>query len=60
MAGPRPPRRIRPHIFQPTKYRERGVRMCVCGSLENTAIHRIPERSEQEREVEARRVGERD
>ena len=52
-------RRLRRHVFHPSVQRSYGQRICTCGSLEEAAIHRVPERTEEERDHEKRRTGER-
>lgn len=49
------------HVFQAGRYRDhRGRRICeTCGSTEDATVHRVPERTEEERDLEARKVGER-
>lgn len=36
----------------------RGVDICTCGSTFDASCHRVPERSEEQRVLEARRLGE--
>lgn len=50
---------LRRHVFHPSGQRDYGERICLCGSKETASIHRLPERSDEEREHEARRTGER-
>ena len=52
-------RRLRRHVFHWSGQSDHGQRICTCGSVEAAAIHRVRERSEAERELESRRVGER-
>lgn len=49
---------LRRHVFVPSGTRAFGHRVCTCGSLERDAIHRVPEVSEEQREHEQRKVGE--
>lgn len=52
--------RIRKHEFVPSGRRTYGHRICaVCDSLERDSVHRIKPVSEDVKQVEARRVGER-
>lgn len=44
-----------PDLFDPATL----TRWCWCGRKESNVAHQLPERSEVEREAEARRVGER-
>lgn len=54
----RPP--LRRHVFVPSGQRSYGHRICaVCDSLERDSVHRIKPVSEDVKQVEARRVGER-
>lgn len=50
------------HVFRPGRWRNyRGVRICdECGSLETDSVHKVPERGEDEKAIEARMLGERD
>lgn len=50
---------LRRHVFVSSGTRAFGHRICRCGSREKDAIHRVPEVSEEQRAVEARRTGER-
>lgn len=51
---------LRVHVFVWSGQRTYGKRICrQCGSLERDSVHRVPERDEDERQLEARRVGER-
>lgn len=52
-------RPLRRHAFVSSGKQAFGRRICTCGSLEKDSIHRVPERSDEERAAEARRVGER-
>lgn len=47
------------HVFHAGKYRDhRGRRICeTCGSLQVSSVHQLDERSDGERDIEARRVG---
>lgn len=49
------------HVFHAGRWRDhRGRRICQdCGSTEDATVHRVPERSDDERQHESRRVGER-
>lgn len=53
---------ITKHVFHAGRYRDhRGRRICEsCGSTEDATVHKVPERSDEEREHEQRRTGERD
>lgn len=54
------PNAIRLHQRMPSgQYDWRGVEICTCGSAYDASVHDVPERSEDEREHEARKVGER-
>lgn len=53
----RPP--LRRHVFVPSGQRSYGRRICTCGSLERDSVHRVREVSEDEREIERRRVADR-
>lgn len=52
--------KLRKHAFTPTGRRTYGARICTCGSLEGDSVHRVPEQTDEQREIDARRVGERD
>lgn len=52
-------RPLRRHAFTPSGKHDFGRPICVCGSLKNASLHRVPERTDEERAAEARRVGER-
>lgn len=57
MTSPRPLRR---HVFQPGRWKDhRDVPICLCGSTQDASIHKLPERDSDEREHEARKVGDR-
>jgi len=49
------------HVFQAGQQADaKGRRVCErCGSLEQERVHRVPERTDDERAAEARRIGER-
>lgn len=51
------------HQFVPGRWRDyRGIRICgdpQCGSLETDSVHKLPDVSDEQREHEARKVGER-
>lgn len=51
--------KLRKHPFTPTGRRTYGARICSCGSLENDSVHQVPEVTEEQREAEQRKVGER-
>lgn len=54
------PNAIRLHQRHPSgQYDWRGVEICTCGSAFDASVHRLKERSEDERAEGARRVGER-
>lgn len=57
----RPP--LRRHVFKPGRWRNhRGVRICDewnCGSLETDSIHKLPQQTEEQRQHEQRKTGER-
>jgi hypothetical protein len=56
----RPPPRRHPPVASGDKD-FRGVEICArCGSTWDASVHVLPERSDDERDYEARRVGERD
>lgn len=50
---------LRVHPFHHSGHRDwwRGELICDCGSLKSASIHKLPERDADEREVEARRLG---
>lgn len=50
---------LRPHRFIPSGQRAFGHRICTCGSREFDSIHRVPEQTDEQREHEQRKVGER-
>lgn len=50
---------LRRHVFHPSGQRDYGVRICVCGSKEFDTIHVIRDVTDEERELDARRIGER-
>lgn len=55
------PNPIRLHAFTDSGQTSHGERICAsCDGLERSSVHRLRERSEDERAVEARIVGERD
>lgn len=35
-----------------------GRRLCMCGLIEHNRAHELPDRSDEERDLEARRMGE--
>jgi hypothetical protein len=53
-------RLVAKHPFQAGPHVDgRGARVCErCGSLETERIHRLPDRTEEQRAAEARRMGE--
>ena len=52
---------LRPHHFIPSGQRAFGWRICTCGSREFDSIHtKVPEQTDEQREHEQRKVGERD
>lgn len=51
---------MRVHLFYPSPHTTfDGRRVCdLCGCTEAAKVHQVPERSDEERAVEARRLGE--
>ena len=51
---------MRVHVFYASPHRTHdGQRICeFCGSAETAKVHTVPERSDEERKVDARRIGE--
>lgn len=48
------------HQFVPSGRRSYGERICAtCDGLERDSVHKVPERTEEEQQHEARKVGER-
>lgn len=48
------------HVFVPSGRRSYGHRICAtCDGLETDSVHRVPETTDEQREHEQRRVGER-
>jgi hypothetical protein len=53
-------RSIRLHVFVASGDVDyRGVQICRCGSVWDASVHRVREISEDEREIDARKLGER-
>lgn len=53
---------LRKHVFHAGRWRDhRQVPICAdCGSARDASIHRVPDLTEEQREHEQRRVGERE
>lgn len=53
---------LRVHPFHHSGHRDwrRRELICDCGSVKSASIHKLPERTEDERQVEERKIGEGD
>lgn len=50
---------LRTHPFHHSgQWDWRGRALCECGSIKGASIHQVPERTDEERAEEARRMGE--